>query len=210
MTWSGCERHTRSENSTPMRPGGNPDFCRQLSTKLMKCGSMTAASERFTENAGGSFFQTLGIAMQPADELADHAAIDHRRQAVIRRGLHDALGRLFFAVDHVPQQHFEAADAFGLAQAHELLHAQHHFLIADLRVHRFERQRHGRLRLRRLLARGIACRVCATSEAMSARMVVHRGREKTRRRIFILRAASLRPPAGRRPAARNADRAAPA
>ena len=44
-----------------MRPGGKPDFCRQLSTKLMKCGSMTAESERFTENAGGSFFQTLGF-----------------------------------------------------------------------------------------------------------------------------------------------------
>ena len=33
-----------------------------------------------------------GIAMQPADEFADHAPIDHRRQAVIRRGLHHALG----------------------------------------------------------------------------------------------------------------------
>ena len=37
--------------------GRQPDFCMQLSTKLMKCGSVTAASERFTENAGGSRFQ---------------------------------------------------------------------------------------------------------------------------------------------------------
>ena len=152
-TWSGCETHTRSENSTPMSPGGSPDFCRQLSTKLMKCGSVTAASDRFTENAGGSRFQTVGIAMQPADELADHAAVDHRGETMIRGGLHHALGRRLFAIDHVPQQHFEAADTFGLAQPHQLLHAQHHFLFADLRVHRFERQRHRRPRLRRLLAR---------------------------------------------------------
>ena len=44
-----------------MSPGGSPDFCMQLSTKLMKCGSMTAASERFTENAGGSRFHTVGL-----------------------------------------------------------------------------------------------------------------------------------------------------
>ena len=185
ITWSGFVRHTRSENSTPMRPGGKPDFCRQLSTKLMKCGSMTAESERFTENAGGSCFQTVGIAMQPADEFADHAAVDHRREAVIRGGLHDAFGRLFLAVDHVPQQHFEAAHALRLAQAHELLHAQHHFLIADLRVHRLERQRH----------RGLAASAawCAAWRAGSGRprrrcpreSCLHRGREKARRGILV-------------------------
>ena len=122
--------------------------------------------------------------MQPADELADHAAIDHRRQAVIRRGLHDALGRLFLAVDHVPQQDFEAAHAFGLSQAHELLHAQHHFLIANLRVHRLERQRHGRLRLRR---RGARHRVQGLRDLGGdvRKNRGDRGRQESRRRIFV-------------------------
>ena len=44
MTSLGCVRQTRSENSTPTSPGGNAAFCRQLSTKLMQCGSMIAAS----------------------------------------------------------------------------------------------------------------------------------------------------------------------
>ena len=35
------------------------------------------------------------------------------------------------------------------------------------------------------VARGIACRVCATSEAMSARIVVHRGRQEAGRGIFV-------------------------
>ena len=152
-TSSGCVRQTRSENSTPMSPGGSPDFCMQLSTKLMKCGSVTAASERFTENAGGIALPDGGIAMQPGDQLADHAPVDHRCEPVNRGGLHHALGRGFFAVDHVTQQHFEAAHALGLAQPHQLLHAQHHFLFADLRVHGFERQRHRWLGFRRCLAR---------------------------------------------------------
>ena len=67
--------------------------------------------------------------------------------------LHDTFGGLFLAVDHVAKQDFEAANTFGFAQPDELLDAQHHFLIPDLRVHRFERQRHRRLRLRRLGAR---------------------------------------------------------
>jgi hypothetical protein len=46
----------------------------------------------------------------------------------------------------------------AFAQAHQLLHAQHHFLFADLRVHRFQRQRHRSLGLRRRGAR-IACSV---------------------------------------------------
>ena len=167
-----------------MRPGGKAAFCRQLSTKLMKCGSVTAASDRFTENAGGSFFQTLGILVQPADELADHAAIDHRRQAMIGGGLHHALGRSFLAVDHVPQQHFETANAFGLSQAHELLHAQHHFLIANLRVHRLERQRHGRLRL---LWLGTRHRVQGLRDLGGdvRKNRGHRGREESSRRIFV-------------------------
>jgi hypothetical protein len=67
---------------------------------------------------------------------------------VVRRGLHDAFGRLLLAVDHVPQQNLVAPHALCLSQAHELLHSQNHFLIADLRVHRLERQRHRGLGLR--------------------------------------------------------------
>jgi hypothetical protein len=32
------------------------------------------------------------IAMQPGDQLADHAAVDHRCETVIRGRLHDAFG----------------------------------------------------------------------------------------------------------------------
>ena len=103
---------------------------------------------------------------------------------MIGGGLHHALGRLFFAIDHVPQQDFETANAFGLSQAHELLHAQHHFLIANLRVHRLERQRHGRLRLRRL---GTRHRVQGLRDLGGdvRKNRGHRGRQESRRRIFI-------------------------
>ena len=77
-----------------------------------------------------------------------------------------------------------APHTFGLSQAHELLHAQHHFLIADLRVHRLERQRHGRLGLRGFGARHRVKRLRHFGGDVRENRV-DRGREETRRGVFV-------------------------
>ena len=93
-------------------------------------------------------------------------------------------GDVLLAVDHVPQQDFEAPDALGLAQAHQLLHAQHHFLLADLRIYRLEGQRHGRARLRRRLPRHRMQRLGNLGGDVGENGL-HRGSEKSRGRILV-------------------------